>query len=393
MGRKRTVPRLTVGAATARALRGGHPWVLPDRFTGSLAGLESGQPLELVGPGGERLGRALADPGQRVVARRVGASDEPFDPTARAHKALERRRPLSSADESDTYRLVHGEADGLPGLHVDRYGDALVAVRRAPCAAAFCAPVMRVLREVTQAGTIWEKDHFADLRRGKVGGRLVHGDAEVGDERIVTERGLKYAVRPFGGLATGLFGDQRANRDRLARLGNPGRVLNLFSYTGAFSVAALAAGATEVVDVDLAGPALKTSRYNVRLNELDPARHRTERGDAIAYLDRCPPRSLDRIIVDPPTAARGGGGWSVRKGLPGLLASAVGKLRDNGVLLICVNDRRASPGQLEQALREAARSARRPVARIVGAGPSPDYPVLRGFPESRSFVGRILQLR
>jgi 23S rRNA (cytosine1962-C5)-methyltransferase len=393
MGRRRTVQRLTVGAATARALRAGHPWVLPDRFTGSLSGVESGHPLELVGPGGERLGRALADPQQRVVARRVGESGEPFDPIARARKALERRHPLGSTAETDAYRVIHGEADGLPGLHVDRYGDALVAVRRAPCAASFCAPVLRVLRDITGAQVIWEKDHFADLRRGSVHGRLVLGQAEASDERIVTERGLRFAVRPFGGLATGLFADQRANRDRLARLDAPGRVLNLFSYTGAFSVAALAAGATEVVDVDLAGPALRTARHNVRLNELDGARHHTERGDAIAYLDRCPPRSFDRIIADPPTAARGGGGWSVRKGLPGLLGSAVSKLRDGGVLLICVNDRRANPGDLERALREAARTARRPVARIAGAGPSPDYPVLRGFPESRSFVGRVLQLR
>jgi len=382
-----------VGAATARALRAGHPWVLPDRFTGSRASLTSGQLLELVGPRGERLGRALADPDQRVVARRVGDPDEPFDPAGRARRALDRRRALLQGDETDAYRLVHGEADGLPGLQVDRYGDALVAVRRAPCAATFDGAVLEVLRQATDAGVIWTKDHFADLRRSGVRGRCVRGKADAGEERIVRERGLRFAVRPFGGLGTGLFPDQRANRERLEGLGRPGRVLNLFSYTGAFSVAALAADATEVVDVDLAGPALRTARQNVRLNGLDGARHRTEKADALAYLDRAPARSFDRIVVDPPTAARGGRGWSVRKGLPGLLASAIGKLRDGGILLICVNDHRASPGQLERALREAARTVRRPVARVAGAGPAPDYPSLRGFPESRSFVGRLLQLR
>lgn len=393
MLRRNTTRRLTVGAATARALESGHPWVLPDRYTGSLAGMSAGQPIELIGPRGERLGRALADPGQRVVARLVGPSGQPFRPAERARAALERRRKLLANREGDVLRLVHGEADGLPGLTVDRYGDALVAVRQAPAAAAYCTRVYEVLGEATGTSRIFEKDHFADLRRGKVHGRAILGQAARDEEFEVRERGVRFAVRPFGPLATGFYPDQRANRERLARLGGIGRVLNLFSYTGAFSVALLVAGAGEAVDVDLAGPALRTARHNARLNGIEAERHTTEKADAAEFLHRCPPRSFDLVIVDPPTSARGGRGWSARRDLPGLLANAVRCLRDDGSLLLCVNAWRTDAGRLTRDLREAARAAGRSVAGIGDAPPSHDYPQLRGFPESRSFVGRLLQLR
>ena len=392
MSRGRNPPRLTVGAATARALQRGHPWVVRDGQTGSVRGLPCGALVELTGPRGTPLGLALADPDQRVVARRIDRPGGRFAPRERAYQALGRRRTLLADGDTDVYRLIHGEADGLPGLFVDRYGDALVAVRHAPCAATFAEEVYAVLQGALEIETVWEKDHFEDLRRDGLQGRLWAGDACPGEDRVVRERGLRFVTTPFGGLATGIYPDQRANRERLSRRGAPGRTLNMLAYTGAFAVAALAAGATEAVDVDLSGPSLRRAERNVDLNELPADRHAVRRTDAIRFIERAERGSYDTAIVDPPTAARGGKGWSARRGLDRLLTATLAAVRDGGVVLVCLNDRRADREHLTGEVHEAARLADRRIHQVRPAAPGLDYPILAGFPESRSFVGLWIDL-
>jgi len=382
-----------VGAATARALQSGHPWVIADRDTGSTRQLRAGQRIHVVGPDRRPLGTAIADPGSRIVARVIGPPNTPFSPRALARQALERRAPLLDDGATDVLRLVHGEADGLPALHVDRYGQALVALRHAPAADVYCEEVYRELMAATGAGILWEKDHYQDLRKEPVKGRLIKGDATAETEVIVHERGLRFRTRPFGGLATGFYADQRTNRELLARRGPFPRVLNLFGYTGAFSVATLAAGAEHVTDVDLAGPALRIARGNVQLNDLPEERYRYHRGDAVKFVRRGAEASFDLVIIDPPTAAKGATGWSSRKRYDQLLSDAIRLLAPGGTVLACLNDRRARPGQLRRSVREQARERGRRVADLLDAPPSLDFPELAGFPESRSFQGVLAQLR
>lgn len=387
--RRDRLPSLGVGGASARALQAGHPWVIADRQTGSTQRLKAGQLIHIVGPDRKPLMTAIADPDSRIVARVIGPPNTTFSPGSLAREALARRSTLLDDGSTDVLRLVHGEADGLPALHVDQYGSALVALRHAPAAAAYCQEVYGVLMEATGAHILWEKDHFQDLRKEPVVGRLLRGDASEDTEVLVRERGLRYHTRPFDGLATGFYADQRANRQLLSQRGPFPRVLNLFGYTGAFSVAMLAAGAGHAIDVDLAGPALRIARTNVQTNGLAEEHYRYHRGDAIKYVRRAADASFDLVVLDPPTAAKGAAGWSSRTGYDRLLGEVIRLVSPGGTLLACLNDRRARPGILRRTLPEQARARQRRITDLTEAPPSLDFPELPGFPESRSFQGVI----
>lgn len=377
--------KLQVSRATARIVRQGHPWVLPDRETGSLRGLTTGQRVELVTRDGQAVGLALASPEERVVARVVARPGGSFAPLECLERALRRRTNLLRAADTDVYRLVHGEADGLPGLFVDRYGPALVAVRQSLCLGPWMPAIYDALLASTGLGLLWEKDHLADLRRSPIAGRSVVGEPP--KELVVRERGLRFGVTPFGGLATGLYPDQRPNRETIGELGPFRRVLNLFAYTGAFSVSALADGAERAVDVDLSRPALRRARANAALNDLDPTAHRTVHSDAVRHCKGLPDASFDLVVVDPPASARGGGGWSAHKGYGPLLDQVLRVLAPGGTMLACLNLRSARGTHLRQLVQQRARSAGRRSVQLRAAGPGPDFPSLKGFDESRSFQG------
>ncbi len=385
-----SVRKLRVSKATAGIVRRGHPWVLPDRDTGSLGGLSAGQRVELETRDGRAVGLALACPGERVVARVVDRPGGTFDPLQRLAHALDRRAGLLRAADTDVYRLVHGEADGLPGLFVDRYGPALLAVRQSLCLQPWLPGIYAELQRRTGLQMLYEKDHLADLRRSPVTGHNVAGDPP--DEIVVVERGLRFGVTPFGPLATGLYPDQRANRALLQRLGPFRRALNLFAYTGAFSVSALADGAEQVVDVDLSAPALKRARANVALNDLDPGAHRTERRDAAEYCAGLADASFDLVVVDPPASARGGRGWNVHKGYGPLLDQVLRVLAPGGTLLACLNLRSARGTRLRRLVEDRAAAAHRRPAEVRSAPPGPDFPSKKGFDESRSFQGVLARL-
>ena len=377
--------KLRVSKATAGVVRRGHPWVLPDRETGSLDRLSMGQRVELVTRDGRAVGLALACPGERVVARVVARPGDPYDPLERLDRAVDRRAGLLRAADTDVYRLVHGEADGLPGLFVDRYGPALVAVRQSRCLQPWLPEIYAELQRRTGLNLLWEKDHLADLRRSPVTGRSIAGESPEVIE--VLERGLRFEVTPFGPLATGLYPDQRANRALLQQRGPYRRVLNLFAYTGAFSVSVLHDGAEQAVDVDLSGPALARARANVALNDLDEGAHRTVRGDAVKYCAGLPDASFDLVVVDPPASARGGRGWNVHKGYGPLLEQVLRVLAPGGSLLACLNLRRARGTRLRRLVEDSAAAVHRHPAEIRSADPGPDFPSSKGFDESRSFQG------
>ena len=215
----------------------------------------------------------------------------------------------------------------------------------------------------------------------------------------VRERGLAYEVdpgwhaprRPRPGF--GLFLDQRDNRARIAERAaqEGGRWLNLFAHTGAFSVALLAAGAEQVVSVDLSAAWLERLEANLALNvtqgvEVD--RHRSVRSDARRALEALEADGLFRgIVIDPPTAAAAGRRfWSVREDLEPLLKSALGRLEPGGSLLVTQN-RSGPPLGVDLAIERVARRLHRPVESLDPAPPGADHPGLAGFPEGDAFEG------
>ncbi|HEU4428466.1 MAG TPA: class I SAM-dependent methyltransferase, partial [Myxococcota bacterium] len=322
----------------------------------------------------------------------------------RALRALARREKLLASGETDAVRLVHGEADALPGLFVDRFGSALrviVAGRAAlPIWERASAALASTLSK--ELGAEPSRVLVLALRPAPPGDlecvRLVAEPAppvplvvREGALRFRVDLGLGEPARPRPGV--GFFTDQRANRRRVAsRVRAGGRYLNLFAHTGAFSAALLAAGAGDVTSVDLSAPYLAQLEENLERSGLASERHRSVRRDARRFVNELADgERFDGIVLDPPTAAGAGRSyWSVRGGLAELVERCVRHLAPGGFLLVTSNDRSARSAQLAELVEAAAGRASTPV-RVADAAPSPDSPNLRGFPEGAAFKGLLVE--
>lgn len=398
--------RLEISRASARILRSGHPWVLPDRDTGDLRRFAPGDQALLVDQAGDAVGLALVDPAASVCARLLALdrtdplTDE--DVQDRVVRALARRRSLLDDPNTDCLRLLNAEADGLPGLVVDQWAELRVATRATEAVSSFTHAAYSALDEALGEARVYEKDHVQDLRRRGEGlegealpGRWIRGGPHP-DPLIGREDGLRYRVTPWEGLTTGLYPDQRENRRRMVERLAPGaRVLNLFAHTGAFSVRAAAAGASRAVSVDLSPKYCAWTRENLIRNGLDPDRHPAVAAASDAWLADTADR-FDFVILDPPAFARGRGGstgWNARRDYRALVTACARTLAaEGGWLLAIVNLKGLKPGwlrkEVEAGLRDAGRSARA----VLDAPPSVDIPRLRGFPEGIAFRGVLVEV-
>jgi len=376
---------LTVSRTTARFIADGHPWVRPDRFTRGLETLQTGEPVTLIDEGGKRLASALADPANEVCARVYHRRpDMPFVPAQALTRAWDKRAALHTNPETDCYRVVHGEGDFLPGLRVERYASVFVVLVLADCATPYVDEICRSLQRRVPDAIVVRRDHRSDLRREDVTSRR-YGGGELDPEAIVIGRelGVKYPLRPYSGLATGIYVDQRATRAWLMPQVAGKRVLNLFAYTGAFSLALLTVNAAAAVDVDVAGPALARAAEAAVLNGVAD-RHAIHQGDCRKYLTATTD-TFDLIICDPPTAAQGGDGWILRRDYPEVLRAASARLAPGGMLVACCNTIGGKPFPLADVVGEATRAAGITTTEVAVPALGEDLPTLSGFPEGRPF--------
>lgn len=389
-----TLPSLRISGATARVMRGGHPWVIRDRDTGPMKGLRAGELVQLVDPRGAPVAVAVVDPRSELCARAVGTSDR-VDWGDRTRKALKRRTELFADAGTTAFRLVHAEADGLPGLYVDVWGDVAVATLTCEAARAIAPAVYEVLRADGRFSGLHEQEHLTDLRKAGAPrdasrpARAVFGVVPP-ERQEVLESGLRYGVEPTAGLTTGLYTDQRTNR-RLCQGRSAGAtVANLFAHTGAFSVACAAAGAERVFAVDLGQRYLRWASENLERNGLDADQHPNVAADAIEWLRRDAPE-LDGAILDPPSHARrrgrGSRDWNARRDYAALVAATAARLQPGGWMLCCVNSKGVKRGWLAEQVRKGAGMAGRTVLKTEPAPPAPDHPRRKGFPEGVAFHG------
>ncbi len=382
---------LTVSRTTARFINDGHPWVRPDRFTRGLEVLNTGEPVTLIDEAGKRLASALADPANEVCARVYHRRpDMAFVPGQALTRAWDKRATQHTDPETTCYRLVHGEADFLPGIRVERYSDVWVVLVLAGCAEPYADAICTSIASRVPKATVVRRDHRDDLRREDVRTRRL-GGGELDPDAVIQakELGIVYPLRPFAGLATGIYVDQRATRAWLRPQAAGKRVLNLFAYTGAFSISLLAAGAAHAIDVDLAAPALRRAEETAALNGVAD-RHRTVHVDCRQFLAGCS-EHFDLIITDPPTAAQGGDSWVLRRDYPELLRLAAGRLAPGGLLVACCNTLGGKPYPLVETVRQAATAAGVAVDEVPGPDLGEDIPLMRGFPEGRPY--RLMAVR
>jgi len=370
--------RLKPGRETSVLRR--HPWI----YRGALAGpMPAGQaPVAVVSARGRRLGIALpGGSGGSLALRVVAFGDEPWDATVLRGRviAAARLRDRLSLD-ADAYRVVHAEGDDLPGLVVDRYGEiAVIQVFERAWEPALAVVTDVLVRELGFAAVL--------LRSGDAAGgtpAVLHGRAP-GAEVVVREGSLRFPVDLERGQKTGFFLDQRENRRRVTALARGARVLNLFSYSGGFAVAALAGGAARATNVDASDPALELARRAYALNGFDVRDDDFVRGDAFRVA-----RSLagtgdvfDVVVADPPAFVKRksdlGAGM---RGYKEVNLQAMRLVRPGGLLLTCSCSALVNEASFGRAISEAAADAGRAVRVLERRAAGPDHPVSPHCPES-----------
>ncbi len=325
-----------------------------------------------------------------------GPSDtaKPLSPEAAAQRlddAIARRAALAASGDSDAIRLVHGRADGLDGIVMERFADTLIVQHHEGRARVPLAELKTLVSERMPplgAARVYLKLFVRDRAGADARVDAMHHDptpwlGSPGPAEIaIHEGGIALAIRPHDGFSTGLFLEHRDNRRAVRESAAGMAVLNLFAYTCGFSVAAAVGGATEVTSVDVSPRYLDWGRRNFELNGLRPDAHRFIRDDALNYLGRArrQNRRYDLIVIDPPTFARlrrPKRAFVLREQLDALTRGALGLLAPGGTLRLSTNDRSLSIQALQRAVQAAAgarkiASLRTPALPADFAG-DPDY--------------------
>lgn len=383
-----------IGADTIRMLELGHPWVLSDSFTKRWAKGKAGDLVLLTDERGKALATALLDPNDRIVARVLSRKPMQLDRSwlsKRLQAAIRLREQHIDLSDTTAYRLVNAEGDGLPGLTIDRYADYLMVQLYCEGWRPHLKLLTAVLQELLQPAGIYEKTRPQNTREleatsdSKRYGRLLAGTAA--PRRLtVQENGLNFLVTLEEGLNTGLFLDQRENRKALMPRMAGKRFLNLFAYTGAFSVAAAAAGAQQVTSVDVSPSYTDWNRENFSINRQNPKRHRFLVGDCLTRLAelQATQEQFEVILMDPPSfSTTSKGKFTTRGGTSDLVAATLPLLTDGGLLICSSNHQKTDLAEYLKELRRGALQAGHDLRVIEQKGQSTDFPYPVTFPEGR----------
>ena len=382
-----------------RSLLRRHPWVFSgaiERIAGSPG---SGDTVEVRASDGRFLAWAAYSPKSQIRAR-VWSFEESEQPDGallrgRLEQAVALRRGLGLQETTNALRLVHGEADGLPGLIVDRYADTLVAQVLSAGVERWRDILADALMESTGCARIYERSD-ADVRALEgLGTRagILRGDAPEAPMDIV-EHGLRCAVDVIHGQKTGFYLDQRDNRRRIRELAMGRDVLNCFCYTGGFSLAALAGEAASVVSVDSSGPALELARRNAAVNGFDASRTEWIEADVFRYLRdaRSQGRTFDLIVLDPPKfAPTEKHAPAAARAYKDINLNALRLLRRGGLLATFSCSGGVSAELFQKIVAGAAADAGASAAILGRFHAAADHPVLLEFPEGEYLKGLLLR--
>jgi len=378
--------RLTLTQDTLAPLRRGHPWV----YTSGLVEPDQlpapGTPVQLMDARGKPVAFGLADDGPIAVRVLDRHPDKISALLQRRIETAYSARPAVLPPDTNAYRMVHGEGDGLSGLVIDRYDNTVVLRLYAACWEPHLDTVLQSLQKVDGVDTIMRR---YGVRRvdGREGADVLHGP-DPGEPIVVKEAGLRFLTRPSTGQKTGLFLDQREHRISMAGHCSGKTLVNLFAYNGGFSVHAAAAGARQVISVDVAGAALEDAKENFRLNGLNPDVHQFIAADVFHWTPEAP---ADVVISDPPSLTHGkDADTAARKAYRDLAQRTGAMVRPGGLLATASCTARLNWERWEQAVREGLEKSGKWSWLWRGAEP-PDHPVAMGHPEGRYLKFAVLR--
>ena len=380
-----------------------HPWVFSGAIQQADKGIDEGEVVRVVNSQGDFIAVGHYQMGS-IAVRVLSFSDEPIDESfwvKRLASALRVRQTIGLADNprNNTYRLVHGEGDLLPGLIIDVYGQTAVmqahSVGMHLCREAIARQLVEVMdgriahvyykSETTLPGKM-RNDETGTNDDGTLS-YFIYGGCE---DNTAMENGLLFYVDWLRGQKTGFFVDQRDNRLLLERFAKGRRVLNMFCYTGGFSFYAMRGGAELVHSVDSSAKAIELTNRNVELNFPGDARHQAYCEDAFRYLEQAGSQ-YDLIILDPPAFAKHRGALhNALKGYTRLNQKAFQKIQSGGILFTFSCSQVVTKDHFRNAVFTAAAQAGRKVRILHQLHQPADHPINIYHPEGEYLKGLVL---
>ena len=382
-----------------KSLLRGHPWIFDGAIAEVTGNPASGETVDVLADDGQWLARAAYSPASKIRARVWTFNhDENVDQSffdRRIKQAFTYREKLLIPSSTNTYRIIHGEADGLPGCVVDRYGQFLVGQFLCAGIEANKKQILNSLFLIPGVSGIYERsDTDARTRDGlELRCGLICGQ-EPPDLFEVHENGIVYLADIKNGQKTGFYIDQRDNRAAMPFCAGA-EVLNCFCYTGGFGLRAAKEGAVHVTQLDISAPALEHAKMNATANDLPEDIFTYERADVFEQLRkyRDMRRQFDVVVLDPPKFADTPKQLErAARGYKDINLLGIKLCRPGGTLMTFSCSGAMTPELFAKIVGDAARDAGRNAVVVKTMAQAPDHPVTLNFPEGRYLTGLQLYL-
>lgn len=393
------MPAIIIKADRVKAIKRKHPWIFSKAIKKVDGDPKLGETVDVLAPDGQWLAKAAYSPHSQIRARiwtfnREDEIDFDFfsDKIARA-KAI--RQPIIERSQTDAYRLLCAESDGLPGITLDVYGDTLVCQMLSAGAELQKELFYDALKQQFPGFNIYERSDV-DVR-GKEGLKkvtgLVHG--EVKEKIVIQENGIKALVDIVKGHKTGYYNDQRDNRLALEKYAADAEVLNCFSYTGTFGLYAARGGAKYITQVDMSADALEIARENAELNQIDLTKMDFVKADVFKLLRsyREQGKKFDVIVMDPPKFVENKGQLrSASRGYKDINMLAMQLLNPGGYLLTFSCSGLMDQALFQKIIADAALDAQRDMVFVEKLSQAQDHVIGSAYPEGFYLKGFVCQV-
>lgn len=372
------------------SLQNGHLWIFSGALQQPPRWIEPGGLVDVKSSTGQFVARGYYNPQTdiaiRILTRDRGEAIDYDFVRRRLHSAAALRQVLDF-EQTNAYRLVNAEGDGLPGLIVDRYAEILVAQISTLGMEQLRSLIVEALMDETDArGLLLRNDSQSRRREGLAVEEVQVAAGVIPTQVAIRENGVLFLVDPWEGQKTGFFLDQRDKRESLRKYSRDKRVLNCFSYTGGFSVyAALTSPATRVTSVDISEPAIEAARQHFNLNGLDPNSHEFRLADVFDYLEKAVQggEQFDVVVLDPPAFARTQNARAqALKAYRRLNTLGMQVLRPGGILLTCSCSGVVGMDDVLGTLSQAAQRLQRTVQLLETYTHGVDHPINLAMPET-----------
>jgi 23S rRNA (cytosine1962-C5)-methyltransferase len=390
-----TLPSLHLQAGRSRRLRAGHPWVFSNEIVMDAAAkaLQPGGLVRVIDAGGEALGVGSFNPHSLIAIRLLSRDPEQTIDTdflaSRLKRALDLRDTLFDAPY---YRLCHAEADGLGGLIIDRFGDAVTVEANTAGMEALLPDILAALDELIAPSIVLIKN---DSPVRKLEGLELYDKVAKGDLAgpiALIENGVRFLAELTTGQKTGWFYDQRDNRTAVARVAKGRSVIDFYTYAGGFALQAAKAGASRVIAVDRSEGSLALASRSAELNGLPLE---IVRADAFAEMERLTNagQRFGVVVADPPAFVKSKKDLAAgAKGYRKMTRLAAGLVEPGGYLLVASCSHHMSAENFAEEVRHGLTNAQRSGRILRSAGAGPDHPLHPSLPESAYLKALLLQL-